>query len=384
MTVTNSPVDTTSRPAMAWPGRDLSPARIGLPGTTMPSGPLPPGQWADLLEAASQERLTGTLQWAVWSGRLPATDTQVRELFDLHLTAAAHVVRLEQELAVASSALADEGIAHRVLKGPAVARLDYPDPGMRTFTDIDILVPNAEMAAAVRALGYLGYQRRLPALRDRYDYRFAMSVPLVSRDGLEIDVHRTLISGPASVRMDLRGVWDGGQPVHIAGRDIHALTQEQRLVHASIAVAARPQPPTGPALRDLAQMLLAPGLDPDAALVTANRWDVRPLLSHAVALTVAALGLADDALGWWTRTTGRAPTDPEPLAGDWARWLPLYQGAIDSRPPLATETVRQLEPRQRAAFMLAVVAPHRSYLRSRGVGRLEYMRSGMSRWFYRP
>jgi len=42
-------------------------------------------------------------------------------------------------------------VSLRVLKGPAAAALDYPDPTMRAFVDIDILIRSEEFDRAVDA-----------------------------------------------------------------------------------------------------------------------------------------------------------------------------------------------------------------------------------------
>ena len=80
-----------------------------------------------------------------------------------------------------------------------MARLDYPDPGMRTFEDIDLLVPEAGIKRAVSALGLVGYHRLTPPVQRNAVRQVASPVTLVSESQLEVDLHRTLLAGPADL-----------------------------------------------------------------------------------------------------------------------------------------------------------------------------------------
>jgi len=55
-------------------------------------------------------------------------------------------------------ALREHGVRAVVLRGPEFADRLYPEPGLRLFTDLDILVPRAAMETAGAALRRLGYQ----------------------------------------------------------------------------------------------------------------------------------------------------------------------------------------------------------------------------------
>ena len=55
------------------------------------------------------------------------------------------------------------------LKGPALAEALYPDPGLRPFTDLDLLVRREDAARAVALLGEVGRSGvgAMPAPQDR-------------------------------------------------------------------------------------------------------------------------------------------------------------------------------------------------------------------------
>ncbi|HZU80609.1 MAG TPA: nucleotidyltransferase family protein, partial [Acidimicrobiales bacterium] len=71
-------------------------------------------------------------------------------------------------LAAAVTPLADAGLEPVVLKGPSLAAR-YPEPGLRTMEDIDLLLPEPQHRAAVAALGRAGWQVVRGRGVDRYD-----------------------------------------------------------------------------------------------------------------------------------------------------------------------------------------------------------------------
>ena len=120
------------------------------------------------------------------------------------------VLSLEQQLVAVASLLADAGIESRVLKGSAYAHLDYPDPALRSFIDLDLLFRPSDIARAVAVLGvgrFHAHPSRAtagirPPVRQGHDAARAT--------GFEIDLHRTFVLGPWGVRVDLDALWCTG------------------------------------------------------------------------------------------------------------------------------------------------------------------------------
>jgi hypothetical protein len=111
------------------------------------------------------------------------------------LAAAAEARRLGQILAA-------EGVASRVLKGPAVSLAAFGRLGLRTNRDLDILVHVSDRAAASRILSEQGYARIEPELtvsaaafadwlRNHKDFVFARP------DGMLVELHWRLFNNRA-------------------------------------------------------------------------------------------------------------------------------------------------------------------------------------------
>ncbi|MFW6041801.1 MAG: nucleotidyltransferase family protein, partial [Guyparkeria sp.] len=221
-------------------------AAYGLPGSakTASSSPLPDDTWRDLLHRARSERIVALLARAVRDGLVHATDAQTAEVVDLDMQAMAGVLTLEATLLRVADLLDEAGVPFRVLKGLAVVHLDYPDPALREFGDLDLLIRPADLDRTIALLAQHGYARRFPEPRPGFDRRFTKSVSVIGPGGLELDLHRTFAPGGSGLRVQLDGLWDA--PVTwftVAGRALPALGPEERLIHACYHAMLGNSPP---------------------------------------------------------------------------------------------------------------------------------------------
>ncbi|MGH3952126.1 MAG: nucleotidyltransferase family protein, partial [Pseudonocardiaceae bacterium] len=183
---------------------------LAVAGHTLPSAvqpfpwePLDDAAWGTILSAARTHRVTGELQAAVDDGALPATEVQARQARAAHRSAVLRVLSLERALIGLVDLLAASAIEVRVLKGAAVAHLDYARPGLRAFVDLDVLVRPADIDRAVRVLSGAGFTRTLAEPRPGFDRRFDKGTTLLSPARYELDLHRTFVLGPWGVLVDV-------------------------------------------------------------------------------------------------------------------------------------------------------------------------------------
>lgn len=88
------------------------------------------------------------LSWAIAAGDWPATEDQAAQVVEAHQSWMATTVLLERLLLRTARSFDDHGIPFQVLKGSAVAHLDYEDPSLRCFGDVDLLIPGSHIEAA--------------------------------------------------------------------------------------------------------------------------------------------------------------------------------------------------------------------------------------------
>jgi hypothetical protein len=168
------------------------------------------------------------------------------------------------------AALREAGVRVCVLKGLAFAVRLYATPAERPMADVDLMVPQSQVAAARRVLVASGFR---PAEAALFHHAAAYS-----RGDLMIDLHWNII-GPGRARIDLDAVWSRTQDSWLDGaceleaRDalvfhlVHLARNRLRLPLINVVDASR--------LFELAE--------PEAALARAESWGLRTPVSLALA-----------------------------------------------------------------------------------------------------
>ncbi|MEJ7584183.1 MAG: nucleotidyltransferase family protein, partial [Acidimicrobiales bacterium] len=183
-------------------------AAHGLPGArTWPGSPMDDDRFHTLLDEVVVEKLTGHLVGAIETGALPATEAQHGLSTERHDVALVADLTLERLLVATSTRLREAGIRHRGLKGPVLARTTYPDPALRSFADIDVLIEGPRFDDAVALLVGEGGHRRFAEPRRGFTARFGKGVCVETERGLEIDLHRVFTSGPFGLAIDDRDLF---------------------------------------------------------------------------------------------------------------------------------------------------------------------------------
>lgn len=267
-----------------------------------PSTPLPAEAWTALIEAAVAHRLTGLLVASIGDGTFAATDAQYDAAVSAQVDAMHVALLLESALIDVDGRLAGAGVEYRVLKGPAYAHLLYPDPSLRPFGDIDLLVRGEDFARAASLVEALGATRPASELSRGFDRRFGKGAMFVLPTGFEIDLHRTFVFGPFGFRMVPEDLFATSEQFVIGGRTLPALGAEGRFLHACYHAALGSPAPRLLVLRDVAQALLTVRLDIVAVEHLSTRWRGQAVLATAICLAWDTLEISDVVpLSVWAR-----------------------------------------------------------------------------------
>lgn len=350
-------------PLLAVAGYGLADARRSFPG-----GPLADESWAQLLRAVSTHRVTGALLAAIDGAVLPATERQAKHARDVHRARVVRVLALERELLSVVDLLTASAIEYRVLKGSAVAHLDYADPALRSFIDLDVLVRARDIDRAAAVLSAAGFKRTLAEPRPGFDRRFDKGMTLIPPSGYELDLHRTFVLGPWGAVMDLEQLWDEGQEFRVGGRPLRALSLPKRFMHACYHAALGDWPLRLGSLRDIAEML--PGVDsePDSVRELAVNWGAEAVVASAVSDSRRLLGTT------WAGELSRWADQYVPSQRE-EGWLALHTHADKTFAAQALATLRVLRWRDKLAYVRALVLPDAPYTAGRhasAVGRFRY------------
>jgi hypothetical protein len=355
-------------------------AASGLRGATaeLPADPLEGYAWERLLAGVRAQRMQGLLAQAVIDGRLPVTDEQRREVAELHGDAMFRVLGVERAMLDAVEILSSAGVDATVLKGSAAAHLDYPDPALRVFGDVDLLLAGGTLPDATAAFAAAGYRRPRPELSRGFDRRFGKSIDLVGPHDVQIDLHRTLALEPFGLLIDTSDLFEGREGFTVGDTKLQALSVTCRFVHACYHAVLGNHPVRLVPLRDAAGIALSGRLDRDAAIALAERWQGGAVVARAVGLAWRAFGLdPDDPLSRWA-------TDRPETHGEHELLTPF--GPEQRRQTHRTlATVRLLHGlRAKAAYLRAVLLPGGRYLRSRGLSRLGWLKRGRAALRHQP
>ena len=261
-----------------------------------------PGRAWELVELARAEQLSGPLLVAVDGGVLSLPGEVVEQLVRQHEEAMLWCLHLESRL-VEIAGWFDEvgGVRFRMLKGVAAAHLDEPDPSLRFFSDLDLLIASDDLDRAVGVLIAHGASRLEVERRPGFDRRFAKGVPMSLPDGAEVDLHRTLVQRVYSFRIPLDRLFADVEPFVVGGRSFLALPLAARALNIAYHAAVNGPVPSLRNVRDLVQYLARAELGPETLVPEVRLWRGEAVLARAVRVSLAALPVSIPCLLYTSR-----------------------------------------------------------------------------------
>jgi hypothetical protein len=223
------------------------------------------------VDACERERVLGVLGDAVFGEGLPIRDDARRHLIHRLRRRAVSTVALDSRCAAALELFDANGIEVRVLKGAAVARLDYDRTELRHYGDIDLLVRGQDMTAAVTLLEQRGFHRHFAEPFPGHDETFGKGVAVEGSGAIAIDLHRTLALGYYGTHLRVAELWRDAEPVELAGIQTYALAPVERFVHAALHGALSPSVSLVDSL-DLVTIMHHTAPDAGAVIECVERW----------------------------------------------------------------------------------------------------------------
>ncbi|MCC6173988.1 MAG: nucleotidyltransferase family protein [Chloroflexi bacterium] len=113
--------------------------------------------WPAVAELAAQHGVAGFIRRAAGQAGLGLPPNILQALRAIGVAEIAHRARLDAALARILPELEAAAVLTIVLKGPALARSIYPEPLLRSYSDIDLVVRERDEAAAARVLVAAGF-----------------------------------------------------------------------------------------------------------------------------------------------------------------------------------------------------------------------------------
>jgi hypothetical protein len=323
--------------------------------------------WSAVLRELIREKLTGFALAACEEGWLKLEEIQVRRLVAEHRKAMTLSLLAECELVLLSETFREAGVPIVVLKGPVLAHQFYPDPTLRPFVDLDLLVKTSDWRRACDVLSGAGYVRLTPEPGAGFDERFGKAATHARESGAEVDLHRTLVVGPYGLWIDPEELMASTVPLHIANRHYSRLDDTALLLHQCMhAVLGEKRTRLLP-LRDIAQILRRGNIDWLRLTDWAQRWRLEIVFSQALRLLAETLNVGPPREArHWLRT---------PFTGRDRRLLRAYTSDKRDRGGTAITTVYAINGlRPRLAYIKTMLYPHQEFLAARvGRGRRAFL-----------
>lgn len=339
-------------------------AAHGLLGSRHSFAENPPtdGEFEILLHRLTGHRLLGLAASAVSVDQLRLSGPQTERLYAAHTEAMCACLHIEACLLDLQATFDAQGIPMRVVKGPASAHLDYADPTLRSFGDLDVLVPSDSFDAATRTLGDLGFHRDTPEPRPGFDRRFGKGATfLAASDGTSVDLHRTFVMGPLGIKVRQDQLWADRETFLLAGRPIDALPATHRLLAACYNAAVGDRNPRLATLRDVAQIVLSGEVATREVVDLAQSWQATHVLALGIRAAWERLAIADVVgLSAWADSLDVGP--------EARRELELYLDGTAGYAGLSWAVARILPVRDRMAFLGALAFPSGGRLGPNGWG----------------
>jgi hypothetical protein len=192
-----------------------------------------------------------------------------------------------------------------------------------------------------------------------------------------LDLHITFVQGRFGLAVDLDDLWDDAEPFVVAGRTLHALTPEARLLHATYHAVLGNWPPRLLPLRDVAEMALYGRWDDARLRRLSQRWRADSVLATGVREAWDLLGLQDStALSTWAQEYVVPAADRRVMA------LHRTRGSSYTARQLAA--ISALPWRERLSFALCLAMPSREFLERRGTSLPQHVARVARRSLTRP
>ncbi len=192
-------------------------------------------QWGQLLALAVEQNVPSLLHHRLkshgYETLIPAAIGQT--LQKKYYGIALRNMRLYQELGKLTEALNTQGIGNLVLKGAHLAAGVYESIALRTMVDIDIMVQQADLPAAIQQIQALGYQPVTPILAlDTYlGYRHHLP-PFVHPNAVaSVEIHWTITRANHSYTISMEELWARTQPITLTNVATQGLCPEHLLLH---------------------------------------------------------------------------------------------------------------------------------------------------------
>jgi hypothetical protein len=158
-----------------------------------------------------------------------------RRVQHTYRTSAIHMALMYRNIRKVLAQLAESGMDYMVVKGPALAYTVYPDPALRAFNDLDLVVRERDWAAMHRLLVGMGFRQEedLPQPPPKLVSQAVLYESKYRHQGMRlmVEVHYDDLLNAGLASRDVEGFWQRAVRIDVEGLPVKVLSLEDQLIH---------------------------------------------------------------------------------------------------------------------------------------------------------
>jgi len=190
--------------------------------------------WESISELSKLHGVTSFLFYRTRSLGIKLPEQIEKEWLGYYLYQIAEEKKARSQIKELKEILGPEGIPFILLKGASAMLRLYPEPGLRTLGDLDILIPADKASAFKRIMRTKGFKplATLTSSEDEDLQQFECHLdPLCKEDALMIEAHVNILGGKGNYSIALPEIWQDKEKINFNGIATNHLSKEHFLIH---------------------------------------------------------------------------------------------------------------------------------------------------------
>lgn len=196
-------------------------------------GPL---TWSNVIELARQNAVLQAFDSRIKELRIDIPGDLQSQLKNAFIWNVARNLLIGREISELIHCFHQNDIPVILLKGIYLSEFVYANIGLRTMTDIDLLIPKEKVEKAIEVAQTNGFIPDRPYLPDA-DGILHYHAPPMAKEGVAIELHWSLTRSSILPGIDTTGLWKRSQTFLWNGVDVQALGLSDLVLHLVIHAA---------------------------------------------------------------------------------------------------------------------------------------------------
>ena len=193
--------------------------------------------WENISELSKLHGVTPFLFYRTRQLGIPVPEKIRKEWLGIYLYNLAQDQKARRQIKELKEFLDPKGIPFILLKGASAMLRLYPEPGLRTFCDLDILIPPDRVPQFKKAMTIAGYKAssEMNSPEDEELFKFEGHLdPLRKEEGFAIEPHLSILSGRGTHLIAVPEVWEEKEEASSDGIMDYHLNKEHSIIHALV------------------------------------------------------------------------------------------------------------------------------------------------------